>query len=970
MNNTGVKTFALCVLLQVFSPVFLLAQGGIEDKYNISVVNMESGLPSNYVDDMFIDYAGFLWISTAGGGLCRYDGKELISFSFSTTPSVKSTFVRKVTEDRFNRLWIASEGGLDLWNLRSLEQSSLQLPIPDSQGNPCCSYVLRDAKDAIWAKIGTTLYRMTFGEDGEIENTWTFSHPDLSPMNYVFKDVDGNGTVWAPLNDRLYKIIPEENGQTMTVRPVSTSLVLEEGTYVSDYLSTPSQIWISTENGLYALSRASGEWKRYVHDARNPRTLTQNFVTSLAMTKNGELLASTLHGLNIYNPVSDDFDHYGEDIINGVTTFGANILLGTENEGWKYLVRKQLDIKELGKKNGLSEGSVNAIWQDGEDRLWVGVVEGGLNILEPGSQQFVRLTRERNGLAHNSVSALRSGPDGNMYVGTWGGGIDLVQGKKPYRVLSHLPSTGTLIDFVGVLEYDTRNNLLWVGSNKGIFLYDPASRTYLQATREPVSGCIGSCIDRENRLWVGCQQGVFIFDLSHRREDGTFSYRQYRYKLDAPEIRVDEKISSVVEAPDGTIWLGSNGNGVYRAIPEADGWRFEAFSSAQGLSSNQVRGLCTDELGHIWVSTEHGLNRLCPETGSVVPFFRADGLSSDTFHWNNSFQGKDGLLYFGHALGVSVVNPSGFLESLPGGNLRFTSVSVGNTVYRDPFLAELKMHERDRSLRFHFSVLGMDVSRMRFTYCMEGFDTDWLRLPVGHSEVIYGSMPKGRYRFLVRATDAYGNPAGEMALPIVVRPVYYHTWWFYLGAVAFVLLVFWFIMVLRTRSLRRRQEELEKTVDERTREISAQKKLVEEKADELRRQNEVLLRQNEELASRKLLFAPERRSVSDQKEDAFMEKALETLRQHYRNPDLDVNTFCMAMGVSKTLLNSKLQESFGQSIGHFIRTYRLAVAKEMLESASGATVSEIAYEVGFNDPKYFTRCFAKEFGITPSAMGK
>ena len=76
------------------------------------------------------------------------------------------------------------------------------------------------------------------------------------------------------------------------------------------------------------------------------------------------------------------------------------------------------------------------------------------------------------------------------------------------------------------------------------------------------------------------------------------------------------------------------------------------------------------------------------------------------------------------------------------------------------------------------------------------------------------------------------------------------------------------------------------------------------------------------------------------------------------------------MGMSKTLLNKRLQETMGQSIGQFIRTYRLTVAREILASNQDMNISEIAYEVGFNDPKYFTRCFSKEFGLSPSSFPK
>ena len=74
--------------------------------------------------------------------------------------------------------------------------------------------------------------------------------------------------------------------------------------------------------------------------------------------------------------------------------------------------------------------------------------------------------------------------------------------------------------------------------------------------------------------------------------------------------------------------------------------------------------------------------------------------------------------------------------------------------------------------------------------------------------------------------------------------------------------------------------------------------------------------------------------------------------------------------MTRSLLNEKIQQGFGLSIAQFIRTYRLNVAKEMICNGTNAdmNISEIAYEVGFNDPKYFTRCFTKEFDATPSDL--
>ena len=79
--------------------------------------------------------------------------------------------------------------------------------------------------------------------------------------------------------------------------------------------------------------------------------------------------------------------------------------------------------------------------------------------------------------------------------------------------------------------------------------------------------------------------------------------------------------------------------------------------------------------------------------------------------------------------------------------------------------------------------------------------------------------------------------------------------------------------------------------------------------------------------------------------------------------------FINDMGISKSLLNKKMHTLTGQPAVQFIRNYRLTVAHEMILKQKGnLNISEIAFEVGFNDPKYFTRCFTKHFGKSPSMV--
>lgn len=99
----------------------------------------------------------------------------------------------------------------------------------------------------------------------------------------------------------------------------------------------------------------------------------------------------------------------------------------------------------------------------------------------------------------------------------------------------------------------------------------------------------------------------------------------------------------------------------------------------------------------------------------------------------------------------------------------------------------------------------------------------------------------------------------------------------------------------------------------------------------------------------------------------LMERVMELMEQNYMNSEFGVQEFCDALGMSRSVASKHLNAEAGLPVGQFIRNYRLNMAKELLSAKTGnRNITEIAYKVGFNDPKYFTRCFTKMFGVSPS----
>jgi DNA-binding response OmpR family regulator len=103
-------------------------------------------------------------------------------------------------------------------------------------------------------------------------------------------------------------------------------------------------------------------------------------------------------------------------------------------------------------------------------------------------------------------------------------------------------------------------------------------------------------------------------------------------------------------------------------------------------------------------------------------------------------------------------------------------------------------------------------------------------------------------------------------------------------------------------------------------------------------------------------------------DEKFLKRAAEVLEKHLANPGFSPEMFADAMMMSRPHLNRKLRGLLGQRTGEFIRTMRLKRAAELLRQKSG-TVSEIAFQVGFNHLSYFARSFRAQYGQSPHEYG-
>lgn len=117
-----------------------------------------------------------------------------------------------------------------------------------------------------------------------------------------------------------------------------------------------------------------------------------------------------------------------------------------------------------------------------------------------------------------------------------------------------------------------------------------------------------------------------------------------------------------------------------------------------------------------------------------------------------------------------------------------------------------------------------------------------------------------------------------------------------------------------------------------------------------------------------IILEPKQHTITSP-DELFLEHAISTIEQNLTNPDFNTSIFIEQMNMSRTVIYTKLKALTGQNISTFIRTIRLKKASLLLMQTQ-MNISQIAYEVGFNDLKYFRDSFKEFFGMTPSEYKK
>ena len=1015
--------FLIFILLLLLFPLEIPANKNWIQKHSSESIDIHEGLAHHHIDDISQDSRGFIWVSTVGGGLVRYDGYEFIEFcEHSPIHPLKNNFVHDSNEDPFGRLWVGSKGGIDVIDTYSLA------PIDIITNGRFIEKLMTEETYKIFGSNGNDMwvsnhagfFRVGLDNSGNIETLDTILlHKTGGQHVTSFLTESDYGVPLVGYNNVVLKLTPSSTPGSHC-NP-DTLLTFPPGYLVRAMHRYQDKLWIGTCWGLFCYDAARGEMRTYRTDNR-PNSLSQDYITDMTIhhTENNgsHLIVSTLMGFNIYRPQTDDFERVTSNtpsptyrpllkcnFINCLMSDGQTLWVGTEAGGISRIYPNNLTVENIMFHSEITTGDssnpINAIHEDAHGQIWIGRVEGGLTRIDAEHRLVETYTTDSpytTGLSHNSVSCLTNDHMGRLWIGTWGKGVCRMETsiRKPDNSATYQPFIRHLTtnrkeaspnrEMVRTMCYDSINNYIWIYGHF-IHAYDLEKDTFLlPLANTGISsmkiGNVGMAIDSKGFMWMATENGLLAIDLTTVK-DSVPSFRLWKEVAGLDMTKVTTKHITVTQ--NGSIWIATDGYGIIHI--DSYSKQPTVISTQNGLIDNNVRGILEADDHTIWISTLKGISRYNPHTGQSDNFISSDGIPASPFYTNAACKGRDGTLYFGSMIGVTVINPA--KTRIPTdrytGKMAFTHIYTTERTLSTR-TGRVTIHEREKTLEVRFSSLTYNrMPTETYAYRLQGFDDENTWICTNERSATYTNLHPGTYTLQVKYAAAAEDWNPHMAeLQIEVIPYFYKTWWFKLCIFILLSLVAYAFYAWRVNTLKQQKKLLHRKVEEHTLTLRLQKEELAERAQELELKNHLLTEQNEEITRQKneiihmaqqqfaYSMSPDELHIPAHSPDIeLLNRTLEIIKQNYPNPEFEINDIINALGVSRTMLYTKIQKLTGDSIGNLLRNYRLTMAHRLIaetQPSQSLTIAEIAYRVGFNDPKYFSRCFAKQFGCPPSKV--
>lgn len=757
--------------------------------------SIDQGLPQISALAIAQGAEGYVWVGTQAG-LARFDGVRFVSFDPQNTPELPGILVQSLLADRQGTLWVGTYKGLARYRARRFETVALR-------GNPGAGLDVRDILQTQDDRILVATASGVF----EVADDALVPHARL-PVLPAYGLLGEPGALWVASEGGVLRL--DASGIRMLDLPAA-----EQPVTVTRLARAQGRLWAGTSRGLFFLE--DDAWRRF----------------------------------DLAAPASGPVDALYVDRDQNFWVASHEALLR---------LREGRVVERIEAGSSAAPRAVRALHEDREGSLWLGSQWDGVTRVWNG--RTVRHSTEE-GLADPIVWSIARDPDGTLWVGG-NDGLSRFDGERFEAAvggdaLPH-PNAYTLLPEPGQL---------WIGTRRGLVrLRDgriDAPPAFAALAHTQVNGLLRV---PDGALWIASMDGLFRWQheelarfgaaegledprvrLVLRTRDGTLlaATQNGLLRIDGERllrVGADEglptqlDITALHQLPDGSLLAGTLSEQLFHF----DGERWFEFNESHGMPVNSPFFITHDSKGWVWIAGIRGVSRVRLEQLLALrrgERERVDGemLLSERGDKRGS---QKGFCCNGAGLAKGFIEDDTLWLPTRGGVVTLGSDGASVNTLPPPVLVERVRHSGTwwpltrgeridlpshvRDIAFEFTVLSFQQpGSVGLRYRLRGYDADWHVVEdVNRRDAVYTNLPPGPYVFEVSGANnaLVWNPE-PARLHFSIAPRLHETPWFY-ALVALVLVGFGIgVQHLRTRSLVRRQQELESLVAQRTDALAA-----------------------------------------------------------------------------------------------------------------------------------------------------
>ncbi len=564
----------------------------------------------------------------------------------SVHDGLSRSWVKCIGQDKEGFLWFGTSDGINKYNGYDFSIYKHNAKNTRSLNNNLITLIYEDKAGNFW--VGTQ----------EDLNLYDREKDEFIPLNAIKNFVDcvseyDDGTLLIGSPGGLYLFSPVNLKARQICGNVNIDDILKDRN---------DNFWIATYNGLWLLDTSDYSYQVFRHIKNNPASISDDFIRSLYEDSRGRIwIGTNSEGLSLMqypgnNPSSPRFINFRHDpedpstigkgaVLDIIEDKQNRLWIGVENGGLNRIDLHGFDenkckvtryMNNPGDNSSISDNSIHCLFLDNQNTLWAGTFGAGLSLFNELLQKFRHyrhIPNNSNTLNNNHINVIYD-EDDLLWVGTEGG-LNVLNEKENtfrYYVYDYKNDHSLGSDAVWAICRDSRNNM-WIGTwGGGLNLFLPSKGSFVRFNyNEKDSATIGGnsvydiIEDCEGDLWIASMLGGL-----NKYSATTKKFTRFQTEIGKNSIS-DNWVRAVVESSCGELWLSSTtAVDIYNKSKGTFTTYKHDPADETSISYNGAIDIFEDSKGHIWLGTNNGLNLFNRHDSSFIHFMTEDGLPNNS----------------------------------------------------------------------------------------------------------------------------------------------------------------------------------------------------------------------------------------------------------------------------------------------------------------------------------------------------